>query len=144
VQPLSFVVEGLGFTANYTRIYQSASGAGAPAVAIGVSPYTYNLTGYYEKGPGSIRLSWTYNDKQISSGPNQNSVPVAQIRTDARGQLDLSASYELGFLPTSPRLTFDAINLTDEAQRQTFEYSNAAFTYYKPGRAFLIGIRGKF
>ena len=45
---------------------------------------------------------------------------------------------------TSPRLTFDAINLTDEAQRQTFEYSNAAFTYYKPGRAFLIGIRGKF
>jgi len=144
VQPLSFVLDGLGFTANYTRIYQSASGAGAPAVAIGVSPYTYNLTGYYERGPGSIRLSWTYNDKQISSGPNQSSVPVAQIRTDARGQLDLSASWELGSLPTSPRITFDAINLTDEAQRQTFEYPNAAFTYYKPGRAFLIGIRGKF
>jgi TonB-dependent receptor len=144
VQPLTFLVDGLGFTANYTRVYQSASGAGAPPVAIGVSPYTYNLTGYYEKGPMSVRLSWTYNDDQISSGPNQNSVPVAQLRTDARGQLDMSASYELDFIPFSPRLTFDAINLTDEPQRQTFEYTNAAFTYYKPGRAFLVGLRAKF
>jgi len=144
VQPLSFLLDGLGFTANYTRIYQSASGAGAPPVAIGVSPYTYNLTGYYEKGPASIRLSWTYNDDQISSGPNQNSVPVAQLRTDARGQLDMSASYEMDWLPTSPRLTLDVINITDEAQRQTFEYPNAAFTYYKPGRAVLLGIRGRF
>jgi TonB-dependent receptor len=144
VQPLSFLLDGLGFTANYTRIYQSASGAGAPPVAIGVSPYTYNLTGYYEKGPASIRMSWTYNDKQISSTPNQNSVPVAQLRTDARGQLDLSASYEFDWLPTSPRVTLDVINITDEEQRQTFEYPNAAFTYYKPGRAILLGIRGKF
>jgi len=144
VQPLDFLIDGLGFTANYTRIYQSASGAGAPPVAIGVSPYTYNLTGYYEQGPASIRLSWTYNDKQISSTPNQNSVPVAQLRTDARGQLDMSASYEFDWLPTSPRLTLDIINITDEEQRQTFEYPNAAFTYYKPGRAILVGIRGKF
>jgi TonB-dependent receptor len=144
VQPLSFLLDGLGFTANYTRIYQSASGAGAPPVAIGVSPYTYNITGYFERGPASIRLSWTYNDKQISSTPNQNSVPVAQLRTDARGQLDLSASYEFDWLPTSPRLTLDVINITDEEQRQTFEYPNAAFTYYKPGRAVLLGIRGRF
>ncbi len=144
VQPLSFLVDGLGFTANYTRIYQSASGAGAPPVAIGVSPYTYNLTGYYEKGPASIRLSWTYNDKQISSGPNQSSVPVAQLRTDARGQLDLSASYSFDWLPTEPRLTLDIINITDEEQRQTFEYPNAAYTYYKPGRGILVGIRGRF
>jgi len=144
VQPLTFVLDGLGFTANYTRIYQSASGAGAPPVAIGVSPYTYNLTGYYEKGPASIRLSWTYNDKQISSTPNQNSVPVAQLRTDARGQLDLSASYSFDWLPTEPRVTLDIINITDEEQRQTFEYPNAAFTYYKPGRAILVGIRGRF
>ncbi|MET0272862.1 MAG: TonB-dependent receptor, partial [Phenylobacterium sp.] len=144
VQPLSFLTEGLGFTANYTRIYQSASGAGAPAIAVGVSPTTYNLTGYYDRGPGSIRLSYTWNDDQISSGPNQNSVPVAQLRTDARGQLDLSASYEFDFIPMSPRLTLDVINITDEPQRQTFEYPNAAFTFYEPGRTVLIGIRGRF
>jgi TonB-dependent receptor len=144
VQPLSMVLDGLGFQANYTRIYQSASGAGAPAVAVGVSPVTYNVTGYYDRGPASIRVSYVWNDKQISSGPNQNSVPVAQLRTDARGQWDMSASYELGFLPSSPRLTLDVINITKEAQRQTFEYPNAAFTYYQPGRTILLGLRGAF
>jgi TonB-dependent receptor len=144
VQPLTFLLDGLGFTANYTRIYNSASGAGAPPVLVGVSPTTYNLTGYYEKGPASIRLSYTWNDKQISSGPNQNSVPVAQLRTDSRGQLDLSAGYQLDGLPTSPRITLDVINITDEPQRQTFEYPNAAFTHYEPGRAVMLGIRGSF
>jgi TonB-dependent receptor len=144
VQPLSFALEGLGFTANYTRIYQSSSGQGAPAVAVGVSPYTYNVTGYYDHGPASIRVSYVYNAAQISSDPNQNSVPVARLKTDARGQWDMSASYELSWLPTSPRITLDAINITNTAQRQTFEYTNAAFTYYKPGRAILIGLRGQF
>ncbi|MBW8812259.1 MAG: TonB-dependent receptor [Caulobacterales bacterium] len=144
VQPLSFLLDGLGFTANYTRIYQSASGTGISPVAIGVSPYTYNITGYYDHGPASIRVSYVYNDKQISSTPNQNSVPVAQLRTDASKQWDLSASYSLDFLPSSPRVTLDVINITNEAQRQTFEYSNAAFTYYKPGRTFLVGVHGRF
>lgn len=38
----------------------------------------------------------------------------------------------------------NAINITDEIQRQTFQYPNAAFTYYKPGSTYLIGIRGPF
>ncbi len=144
VQPLDFVLEGLGFTANYTQIDQTGSGTGAPAQAVGISPETYNVTAYYERGPGSVRLSYVWNDAQISSGPGQNGVPIAQLMTDARGQWDLSASYELSFLPTSPRITFDAINITDEDQRQTFQYPNAAFTYYKPGSTFLVGVRGKF
>ena len=144
VQPLSFALDGLGFTANYTRIYQSSSGQGAPAVAVGVSPYTYNVTGYYDHGPASIRVSYVYNAAQTSSDPNQNSVPAARLKTDARGQWDMSASYELTWLPTSPRITLDAINISNTAQRQTFQYSNAAYTYYKPGRAILIGLRGKF
>ncbi len=144
VQPLDFLLDGLGFTANYTKINQSGSGTGAPAVAVGISPQTYNLTGYYEKGPFSFRVSYNYNDAQISSGPNQNSVPVAQIRTDARSQVDLQASYTLDWLPSSPRITLDIQNLTDEPQRQTFEYDNAAFTYYEPGTNILLGIRGRF
>jgi TonB-dependent receptor len=144
VQPLSFLLDGLGFTANYTRVSQKSNGSGAPAVAIGVSPYTYNFTGYYDHGPASVRVSYTFNADQISSGPNQNSVPAASLKTDAYGQWDAQASYTLGFLWSSPQLTLDAINITNEAQRQTFQYSNAAFTYYKPGRTILIGIRGKF
>lgn len=144
VQPLDFLLDGLGFTANYTKINQSSSGSGAPAVAVGISPQTYNLTGYYEKGPVSFRISYNYNDAQISSGLNQNSVPVAQIRTDARSQVDLQASYTLDWLPSSPRITLDIQNLTDQPQRQTFEYDNATFTYYEPGTNILLGIRGRF
>jgi TonB-dependent receptor len=144
VQPLDFLWNGLGFTANYTKINQSSSGSGAPAIAVGISPVTWAATGYYEEGPFSFRLSYVWNDAQISSGPNQNSVPVAQIRTDARGQLDMQASYTLDWLPSSPRLTLDVQNLLDEPQRQTFEYDNAAFTYYEPGTNILIGLRGRF
>jgi outer membrane receptor protein involved in Fe transport len=71
-------------------------------------------------------------------------VPIASLKTDKYGQWDAQASYTLGFLPSSPQLTLDAINITNEAQRQTFQFSNAAYTYYKPGRTILIGIRGKF
>jgi TonB-dependent receptor len=143
VQPLDFLIPGIGFTANYTRVNQTGSGSGAPAVAIGISPYTYNVTGYYEGYGATIRLSYNYNDAQISSDANQNSIPVARLKTDAYKQMDLSASYQLPW-KHAPMITFNAINITDEAQRQTFQYSNAAFTYYKPGPTYLIGIRGQF
>jgi outer membrane receptor protein involved in Fe transport len=43
-----------------------------------------------------------------------------------------------------PELTFDVQNITDAKQRSHFQFSNAAFTYYNPGRLFLVGIRGNF
>ena len=144
VQPLDFLLPGSGFTANYTHVRQHATGTGAPAVAVGVSPFTYNVTGYYEGHGASIHLSYVYNDAQVSSQPNQNSVPVAALKTDARGQWDLSASYTLAWLPSSPMVTLDIVNLTAEPQRQTFQYPNAAFTYYDPGTSYTLGIRGRF
>jgi len=36
------------------------------------------------------------------------------------------------------------INITSEEQRQTFQYDNAAYTFYEPGFQILLGIRGKF
>ncbi|CAN5266800.1 TonB-dependent receptor [soil metagenome] len=143
VQPLDFLFPGIGFTANYTRVNQTGSGTGAPAVAIGISPYTYNLTGYYEGHGATIRLSYNYNDAQVSSDANQNSLPIARLKTDAYKQMDLSASYQLPW-KGAPMVTFNAINITSETQRQTFQYPNAAFTFYDPGPTYLIGIRGQF
>ena len=144
VQPLDFVLDGAGFTANATHVEQNPRGTGAPAKAVGVSPWTYNVTGYYEKHGATVRLSYVWNDAQISSGPNQNGIPLAELGTDARGQWDLSASYQFENLPTSPRVTLDVINITEEPQRSTFQYDNAAFTFYQPGRQIVLGIRGKF
>ena len=151
VQPLSFLTEGFGFQANYTKVSQSTEGAPGqqPAVAVGISPVTYNATLYYDKGPGSIRLSFVHNDEQIASGTNQEGLTGARFWTDATNQLDLSASYEFAGLPTSPQITLNVINITSETQRQTWgndsvAYSNAARAFYDPGYSVLLGIRGKF
>jgi TonB-dependent receptor len=146
VQPLGQWVDaldGLGYNLNYTRIQQKGEGA-APAQAVGVSPHAYNATVYYEKHDATVRLSYTWNDDQISSQFNEQGIPLAQRFTDAYGQLDLSASYELRSLPTSPQITLNVINLTGETQRSTFQFDNATFTYYNPGYQILLGIRGKF
>jgi TonB-dependent receptor len=147
VQPLRQWVpalDGFGVNANYTRVMQKSLGLGVPQFAQGVSPHTYNVTGYFEKGPASIRLSWVWNDEQFSSGFNEDSVPTARRITEAYGQLDLSASYEFTSLPTSPQITLNALNITGEKQVQNWTYENAPWTFYDPGFQILLGIRGKF
>lgn len=144
VQPLSFVLQGLGFSANYTRISQEGQGAGVPAQAVGISPTSYNFTGYYENHGATIRLSYNHNAAQISSGVGQNGIPYGQYFTDEYGQLDLSASYEFSNLPTSPQVTLNVTNITGENQRTTFVNDNATWTFYEPGYSILLGIRGTF
>jgi TonB-dependent receptor len=147
VQPLGRLwdpLDGFGFTVNYTHIKQTSEGAGAPAQAFGVSPNTYNGTIYWEKYGASIRVSYVWNAAQINAGFNQQGIPAAELFTDSYGQLDLSASYTLAFLPTEPQITLNAINITDSTQRGTFQFANATNTYYNPGYQILLGIRGKF
>jgi TonB-dependent receptor len=144
VQPLDFVYKGLGIQANYTVISQRNIGSGIPAQADGISPHTYNLTGYWEGYGATVRLSYVWNAAQISSSPNQNGLPFGQIKTDARGQLDLSASYQFSHLPSKPMVTLNVINMTNAPLRQTFTYENAAYTYYTPGYTIMLGIRGSF
>jgi TonB-dependent receptor len=150
VQPLSFITDGLGFQLNYTDVSQRPEGGtGQPAVAVGISPTTYNGTIYYDHGPASIRLSYVYNDKQIASGTNQEGLTGNRFWTDEYDQLDLSASWTFEGLPSSPQLTLNVINITGETQRQTWgndsiQFENAARTFYDPGFAVLLGVRGTF
>ena len=144
VQPLDFILKGLGLQANYTVVSQKSIGSGVSAQAIGISPHTYSTTAYWEGYNTSLRLSYTWNSAQISSGSNQNGLPFGQIKTDARGQLDLGASYQFANLPSKPSITLDAINLTKAKLRSTFTYDNAAYTYYSPGYTIMLGIRGSF
>lgn len=152
VQPLDFLLDrylgvpGLGFNANLTLIDQTGSGA-APAVAVGVSPVTYNITGYYEHGGVSVRLSTTFQRGSVSSDANQNGIALARLYSDDYQQYDLSASVdfaELFDVKWAPQLTLDVINLTKAEQRSYFQFENAAFTAYQPGRQVMIGLRGRF
>ncbi|WP_297513239.1 TonB-dependent receptor [uncultured Caulobacter sp.] len=149
VQPLDFLtsrfgVEGLGFNANATIVDQTSDG---PAIAYGVAKNTYNLTGYYEHNGVSLRLSHVFRKGSQSSGANQNGIAAAALFADDYQQTDFSSTFDLekifGF-KNAPQLTFNAINITNEKLRSHFQYDNATFTYYKPGRQYLVGLRMSF
>lgn len=144
VQPLDMIVNGLGINANYTHIYQRGEGTGAPAQAMGVSPETYNFTTYWENYGASVRLTYVWNDKQVSSGNNQNGIPYAQLRTDARGQLDLSASYKFEDVYGKPSVSLNVSNLTNEPLRMTFEHDSATYNYFKTGAIATLGVKASF
>ncbi len=44
----------------------------------------------------------------------------------------------------APQVTLDVVNFTNSKLRTYFQFPDATFTEYKPGRQFLIGIRGSF
>ncbi|MBH1999984.1 MAG: TonB-dependent receptor [Sphingomonadaceae bacterium] len=141
VQPLDFLVKGLGFSANGTYLKQSSSSG---LVATGVSKYSYNLQGFYENNGLSISVNYVWNDKAIAVNKPQNGINDASLRSDARGQLDTSIGYQLPFFNKALRLTVDVLNITNEPIRTTFEYSNAAYSVYYPGTTVLGGIRASF
>ena len=150
-QPLDFAtrligVEGFGVQGNLTLIDQRGEGQ-VPAVALGVSPTTYTLTGYYEGNGLSARLTYTYNEGSVNSGLNQNGIPAAAIVGRNYGQLDFSGNIDLGkilgndYLPT---VVVNVININKEAQSSYFQFPNATFNEYNPGRTVLVGVRGRF
>lgn len=149
VQPLDFLtsrfgVEGLGVNANATIVDQTSNG---PATALGVAKYTYNLTGYYEHNGVSLRLSHVYRKGAQVSGLNQNGIAAAALFSDDYKQTDFSSTYDLGKIfgmNNAPQVTFNVTNLTNESLRSYFQYDNATFTYYKPGRTYVLGLRMSF
>jgi len=150
VQPLDFLLEGLGFSANYTDVDQEGSGA-APAIATGVSPITYNVTGYYERGGFSGRVSLTYNDfQQQTAGPQDGfggsaTQPQAGHRFNVeRTQIDAAFRYTFANFVTRPQITLDLININGETRREYQGYENLTYRFYDPGYSVLLGVRGSF
>ncbi|HEV7608589.1 MAG TPA: TonB-dependent receptor, partial [Steroidobacteraceae bacterium] len=100
VQPLDFLLQGAGFSLNYTHISQSSSGGlpGAPSSAVtGLSPYTYNVTAFYENFGFSGRLSYALRDSYVAFlGNNENNIQGDNF-AQRSGYLDASFSYKLPF-----------------------------------------------
>ena len=140
VQPLDFIVKGLGFSANATKIEQSSS---TGLFATGVAPYRYNLQGFYEDHGLSVSLNYVWNDESIAANGPQNNINVP-LKSEARGQFDASVGYQLPFAGKAFRLTLDALNITNEPLRTTFGYDNAPYSVYYPGRQVLVGLRAAF
>jgi TonB-dependent receptor len=151
VQPLDFLLDrfglnGLGFQANYTLVDQFGTGA-APAVALGVAPHTYNVTAYYEHGPVMARLSTVYNKGSQIANLNQNGITNAALFSADYRQWDFSSSLDLSKTfgwSHEVQLTADVLNIFQSRLRTYFQFSNATFTQYDPGRQIMVGVRGRF
>jgi TonB-dependent receptor len=144
VQPLDNWVNGLGFNASVTKINQYSESSDAEVT--GISPWSYNFTGYYENDSFQTRVTYYHQDEAISSGPqgyNNDPLPLRRLVTIARSQIDLAASYRL---PTDADLvlTFDAYNLTNEPVGHWFEYEGTPYDIYYPGATYTFGLRGSF
>ncbi|MEJ0026262.1 MAG: TonB-dependent receptor [Rhizomicrobium sp.] len=157
VQPLDFLLEpvgfpGFGFQANGTFVRTRSSGA-APAVVLGVSPTTYNVTAYYEHDGLMLRGSYNYQSGALTNSSVYGLISSLSAFTEEHslpyGQLDFSSSFRLanvfGDLPSDPEFTFDIQNLTRAKIGRSYkQFPNLLNYSYNPGTLFLIGFRGSF
>ena len=168
VQPLDILTDpyfgmtGFGVSGNLTVIGQTSTGS-VPTYALGVAPYQFNVTGYYEDNGLMLRLSYNWNDTSYASSSNNQGICLpaqtsgvkqtgcpggAYLFTKAYGQADLSSSLKLsrlfGGLPSDPELTFDVLNVFNSKQRSYDQYETAVHFYYIMGQTYMLGIRGSF
>jgi len=144
-QSLSFLpgpFDGFGVQASVTLADSKANYfAGNRQIKddlVGLSKKSYNLVGYYEKGPISARLGWFWRSRYLTS---IGSTTTAQAYVDAYGSLDGSLSYQL-----TPQyaLTLEGSNLTDEIRYVYGKTKDQPMEIYHWGRTVSLTLRGKF
>lgn len=143
--------DGLGITSSFTLIDQEGDDFiltnGDRVSMQGVPDYTYSVTGYYEKGPFSIRGSYNYRAKtgQNSLNTGNNQVPYLA----PQGFLDGTVSYKI---TDAIELRVDALNITNENVYQYYEDPNQPEgnglsrrdNSFFNGTTIAFGIRGSF
>jgi TonB-dependent receptor len=115
------VVSGFGVQANFTYVDSKAPSPDAAdnegnklTVPLELlSKYSYNLIGFYDKGPLSARVAYNWRSKYVvtTRGNGSGNLPIFN---DARGQLDASITYTV---TPNFALTVDGVNLTNTENR---------------------------
>jgi TonB-dependent receptor len=133
--------DGLGMQVNYTWTDSEANYVDGEAsfkdALEGVAKNSYNIVGFYEKGPLSARLSYSWRDDIVNS---VGTADVATNNTKAYGTLDGNLSWQINDVLA---IYANAINLTGEAQ-QMYVGNNLFTGYTDYGRTYSIGLRAKF
>ncbi|MDP3748074.1 MAG: TonB-dependent receptor [Phenylobacterium sp.] len=149
-QPLSFLPgfwSNFGFIANYTYVnsdieYLTSTAPGAPTVSatlVGLSKNAANFTLYYETDRFSIRGSAAYRSGYLTQVPGSDG--NSRHGTNETLNLDMQATVNLR---ENLKLSFEAVNLTDEFNDQYVGESNRLNVYTHSGRQYLVGLRYNF
>jgi TonB-dependent receptor len=133
---------GLGVQSSFTYADSDASYTndviGVSYGLEGLSKYSYSVVGFYEEGPVTARLAWTWRDEFLAVASGRNGEPEY---FDAYGQLDFGFSYDFGDNVT---MFVDGLNLTDEEE---FIYSvtpDRTKEFRITGRRIAAGLRFRF
>lgn len=134
--------DGFGVQGSYTHTEVKADyTAGSRTIKdqlIGLSKNSFNLVGFYDKGPLSARLSYVWRDKYLSSTGSTVQAPTYVAAFGSLdGQLLVRAADNL-------TLSLEAINIAG-AHQDTYNDNDLRFgeiNYY--GRTILFGVRAEF
>jgi TonB-dependent receptor len=152
-QPFAFLpglFGNFGAIINYTYVdakidYLGTSGGVSTVVRsdeslVGLSENTSNVTLYYEDEKLSARVSVADRDDYLTNVPGRNGAYVES--TKGTTNVDVSAGYQL---TDNFRLTFEALNLTDEAENQRLDVTSVPVDvvsyYHETGRQYYLGVR---
>jgi TonB-dependent receptor len=133
---------GFGFIANATLVDSDAEPDAADLSQKfefpGLSD-TYNLVGFYEKGPFQARIAYNWRDAFVQSLTQKNGGGVVIV--EDYQQVDASASYDI---TDNVSLFIEGINLTEEFTHKRGRFSNQFLLAEDSGRRFAVGINGTF
>jgi outer membrane receptor protein involved in Fe transport len=105
---------------------------------IGVSPASYNLVGFYEKGPISTRLGYFWRGHYLARlGPATGTDEIF----DSFGSLDGSISYTV---KPNITVTAEALNLADSSVYTYATVNSRPQEIFHYGRTFSLGVLGRF
>jgi TonB-dependent receptor len=134
--------DGFGVQGSYTHTeVQADYTAGSRTIRdqlIGLSKNSFNLVGFYDKGPLSARLSYVWRDKYLSgTGSTVQAPTYVAAFGSLDGQLSVRAAANL-------TLSLEGINIAG-ARQNTYNDNDLRFgeiNYY--GRTILFGVRAEF
>lgn len=133
---------GFGAAINYTYVDSSidrAAGSGNEDLDYnGLSPHSFNISGFYEKGPIQARVTYNYRDEFLVAAFSDQGEPRER---EAYGQLDASAAYDIN---DTFQIFAEGINILDEDTRDFSRFENRLLTYEDTGSRFTIGARAAF
>jgi TonB-dependent receptor len=126
---LPSMFRGFGAQANVTYLdaetgFPNADGSFALDRIIGVSKWTYNLVGMFERGGASARVSYNKRGRFLDRRDNRGDDLYTEEAVPA-GRLDLSASYTFNDKFT---VFFDWTNILQDPFRVNFESGRAGAT----------------
>ena len=141
----NFGETGYGFIANATLVdsdiaYDPLQLVGQFALS-GLSD-SANLIGFYDKDGINVRLAYNWRDSFfVGMGQGQGSTAINPTQTEAYGQLDISASYEIN---ENLVVYMYGINITEEAFRVYGREEAQVLQSGQTGARYNLGVRYTF